>query len=308
MLIIGHRYGTEIPDGEFKGISYTEREYRYAKEHGIPILAFIEKYENMSEVKRESGSSRHSKLIEFRKDVMTHRTVDFWSSTFELREKVQDSLHKEFIRIKRPGWVRAESQTKEDASRNFYTVFDELSLLHEAMTVSDLAEKTGLSELTVRDIIKQLVADEMVEIVDAGGDERYQIPDPNAPTDGYHIFRNNSKIILKEGVWKDQKLYNGNEYNWTIKDENHTLVYNPETNDYDGDTSTEITDYAQYDDSFCMYWMDSELEYEGLEHFYVADIVAKNGICEYVNIKKLEDWLEEKEPRWLKMYRENSAD
>lgn len=41
VLIIAHRYGTIISEGPDAGISYTEKEYRYAKEKGIPILAFL---------------------------------------------------------------------------------------------------------------------------------------------------------------------------------------------------------------------------------------------------------------------------
>ncbi len=41
VLIIARRYGTIISEGPDAGISYTEKEYRYAKEKGIPILAFL---------------------------------------------------------------------------------------------------------------------------------------------------------------------------------------------------------------------------------------------------------------------------
>ena len=41
VLIVGQRYGSEIETGEDAGISYTEKEYRYAKEQKVPILAFI---------------------------------------------------------------------------------------------------------------------------------------------------------------------------------------------------------------------------------------------------------------------------
>lgn len=41
VLIVGQRYGSEIATGEGAGISYTEKEYRYAKEQKVPILAFI---------------------------------------------------------------------------------------------------------------------------------------------------------------------------------------------------------------------------------------------------------------------------
>ena len=41
VLLVAHRYGSVITEGVDAGISYTEKEYRYAKEKGIPILAFL---------------------------------------------------------------------------------------------------------------------------------------------------------------------------------------------------------------------------------------------------------------------------
>ena len=41
VLLVAHRYGSIIENGPDAGISYTEKEYRYAKEKGIPILAFF---------------------------------------------------------------------------------------------------------------------------------------------------------------------------------------------------------------------------------------------------------------------------
>ena len=37
ILILGHRYGSETKEG----ISYTEKEFEYAKEKDVPILSFI---------------------------------------------------------------------------------------------------------------------------------------------------------------------------------------------------------------------------------------------------------------------------
>ena len=41
VLILGNRYGTVIENGEDAGISYTEKEYRYALSKEIPIHAFL---------------------------------------------------------------------------------------------------------------------------------------------------------------------------------------------------------------------------------------------------------------------------
>lgn len=41
VLIIGHRYGSVIEKGEYAGISYIQKEFRYALEQKIPVLAFL---------------------------------------------------------------------------------------------------------------------------------------------------------------------------------------------------------------------------------------------------------------------------
>ena len=41
VLILGQRYGSVIESGSDAGISYTEKEFRYAREKKIPILVFI---------------------------------------------------------------------------------------------------------------------------------------------------------------------------------------------------------------------------------------------------------------------------
>lgn len=104
VLIIGYRYGSEMPDG----IGYTEREYLYAKEKGIPVIVFI-KQEGIpvKETDREISASKRKKLKNFIDKAKTGREVSWWSTKEELGQKVTVSLYKEFERVNRPGWVRA---------------------------------------------------------------------------------------------------------------------------------------------------------------------------------------------------------
>ena len=68
VLIIAHRYGTIISEGPDAGISYTEKEYRYAKEKGIPILAFL--MDDSVAVTIDKIDSEHKEeLQKFKKDV-----------------------------------------------------------------------------------------------------------------------------------------------------------------------------------------------------------------------------------------------
>lgn len=104
VLIIGYRYGSEMPDG----VGYTEREYLYAKEKGVPVIVFI-KQEGLpaKEVDIETNPSKKKKLQEFVKKTKLGREVSWWSTKEELGQKVTISLYKEFERVQRPGWLRA---------------------------------------------------------------------------------------------------------------------------------------------------------------------------------------------------------
>lgn len=109
VLIIGQRYGSVIPgDSPDAGISYTEKEFRYALEKHIPVLAFI--INDNVPVKPEFIEKDHpEKLDAFKTLVKTGRLVEWWSNPDDLAQKVTNSLYKQITRSKRPGWIRGDS-------------------------------------------------------------------------------------------------------------------------------------------------------------------------------------------------------
>lgn len=116
VLIVGHRYGTVIEAGNDAGISYTEKEFRYAREKKIPILAFLLRDE--APVKKtdvESDSQKIEKLVAFKNEVKNDRIVEWWETPDELAQKVTAALHKQMNRKKRPGWVRSDSFSIEES-------------------------------------------------------------------------------------------------------------------------------------------------------------------------------------------------
>jgi hypothetical protein len=105
VLIIGHRYGSLTDEG----ISYTEKEYRYAKEKGIPIHVFIRKDDVATKPdEREENTDSIPKLKSFREEASTGRIVDFWEDISELESKVLLSLFKAINSKKGIGWIRAD--------------------------------------------------------------------------------------------------------------------------------------------------------------------------------------------------------
>lgn len=109
VLIVGQRYGSVISEGHADaGISYTEKEFRYALEKGVPILAFL--LDDSVPVKPEYVERENpGKLAEFKDAVKTDRLVEWWKTPDELAQKVTTALYKQITRTKRPGWIRGDS-------------------------------------------------------------------------------------------------------------------------------------------------------------------------------------------------------
>lgn len=139
VLIIGKCFGSEVP-GE--GISYTQKEFRYAVEKGIPVLAFLMKDDaTVPKTFQETDKDRIKKLKDFRTEVLNHRTVDWWSNDDELAGKVIASLTRQIARKPRIGWVRASEFDIEKSHAELLDLTEKVRALEEEN--ADLRAKTG---------------------------------------------------------------------------------------------------------------------------------------------------------------------
>ena len=110
VLILGQRYGSVIESGSDAGISYTEKEFRYAREKKIPILVFI--IDDDVAIKpefMEKDPESIKKLADFKTEAKKGRTVQWWTNIDELAREVSESLHQQMDRKKRPGWIRGDA-------------------------------------------------------------------------------------------------------------------------------------------------------------------------------------------------------
>lgn len=109
VLVVAGKYGSI--SGE-TGISYTEMEYDYAKEKGIPIITFIKKdIDSLPRNKTETDPDIIEKLNRFREKISKNKMVKFWDDTKDLKYGVHDSLSKAIKIHKRVGWVRGDTTT-----------------------------------------------------------------------------------------------------------------------------------------------------------------------------------------------------
>lgn len=114
ILIIGKRYGSIIEEGNYAGMSYTEKEFTYAINKGIPVLAFlIDKSVPRTDEQRENNKKKQNKLNKFIDKVKKDRIVEWWTSTDDLVAKVVNALTKQIAKGKRLGWIRVNSNNDD---------------------------------------------------------------------------------------------------------------------------------------------------------------------------------------------------
>lgn len=104
LLVIGGRYGSTVPG---RSLSYTQREYEYAKSLNKPILAFIRNPETLLADRVEHDPDVRQRLDRFREDVKSVFGVKFWSSPDELGWQVMSALMEARERHPAEGWVKA---------------------------------------------------------------------------------------------------------------------------------------------------------------------------------------------------------
>jgi hypothetical protein len=111
ILIIAGRYGSI----DETGVSYTEKEYDYAVEKGVTILAFIHNdIDNLPAAKVDAEPAVKEHLALFKERVSKRRLVSWWSNRAELKSNIIISLSKAIGEAPAIGWVRGNTAANED--------------------------------------------------------------------------------------------------------------------------------------------------------------------------------------------------
>ncbi len=103
VVIVGGRYGSLADDK----ISFTEKEYDYAIQKKIPILAFLHARPDKIEAgKTDQDMEQARKLAAFRDKLSRGRIVDFWEAPHDLCTKVVIAIAQAINLSPGTGWVR----------------------------------------------------------------------------------------------------------------------------------------------------------------------------------------------------------
>lgn len=114
LLIIGGRYGSE----DSNGVSWTEKEYDYAIEKGIPVMVFDHKdFTQLPARRTDQDDKKRDKLLKFKKKVSKGKLIRFWTNATDLALNVATSLRIVLDLQPRIGWVRADKAISGDAQK-----------------------------------------------------------------------------------------------------------------------------------------------------------------------------------------------
>src|SRR5690606_11993305 len=108
VLLLAGRYGTVDPK---IGMSWIEREYHYANQRGLPVLAFVRDPSAIVATKMESEEEGKQRLAAFTKLIRETHLAQLWKQAEDLGALVSASLHSHIIDDEdggrqRPGWYR----------------------------------------------------------------------------------------------------------------------------------------------------------------------------------------------------------
>lgn len=154
ILVLGLRYGSKTSGG----ISFTQKEYEYALEKKIPILAFV-----MSDMVSLSKDRRDDDLTDinrFRELVLRNsKMAQFWDTKDQLIKSVSISLMKQIMQKPGVGWIRGDSANADEAlSKELSALSKENRELRER--VAELESRISLKAPEIKLDITQPVIDD----------------------------------------------------------------------------------------------------------------------------------------------------
>ena len=129
ILIIGGRYGSLDDDG----IGYTEKEYNYAIQKGIPVMAFVNAHpEKLPNEKCEQTDAGREKFKAFRNRVWKNKKlVKGYENIGDLKTYVVDAINAAIRECPGIGWVRGDSIPEMD-EQTFEKMFEKKLAEHTA--------------------------------------------------------------------------------------------------------------------------------------------------------------------------------
>lgn len=151
VLIMANRYGSVTAEN----ISYTEKEFDYARSQGIPCLGFVLDSSTPWPSNLTDTNPDQVMALNLFRDKVKQRPVSFWKNNDDLYGKCSIALMKAFVAYPREGWIRASQYSDSTLTSELTRLSAENAKLRSAAEArSDKVER----EDEIRGILKTLNA------------------------------------------------------------------------------------------------------------------------------------------------------
>lgn len=206
ILIIAGRYGSIGKNGK----SFTEMEYRYAKQRGIPILTFIHNdIGSISLDKSEKSELNRKKLESFIKYASKDKMAKYWNGKKDLAGKVSRAMISVIKRHPAVGWVRGNYAIDDTTIIKMQNLYEENLLYKEKEKNSKEKEKLKSGKDSVKiifDILEEKYPEGLLrnEIIEFTWDELFKIYGQIflEETRSYYGFDKMQKYVLYNNIVK----------------------------------------------------------------------------------------------------------
>lgn len=144
VVIVAHRYGSVVDNK-----SYTEKEYDYAEQLGVPSIAFIiDDGANWPGNKSDNDPTKKTALDQF-KEKLRNKLVGSWNNKDDLYGQVAISLMKLFNSSPRPGWVPATEVAGPEIIKELTRLSEENSKLRKELNqFQNEKDKKNMNEIS----------------------------------------------------------------------------------------------------------------------------------------------------------------
>lgn len=144
VLIVAGRYGSIE---EESGKSYTQKEFEYAVEQGVPVISFVHKHpESLPAAKYEQDPLKREKLEKF-KSFVQKRLCKMWDNADGLSSQVVLSLTYLIKTHPRTGWIKADEISSAEANKEILALRKENDELKALLAKSKEDEPEGIEKL-----------------------------------------------------------------------------------------------------------------------------------------------------------------
>lgn len=148
IIIIAGRYGSIEKES---GKSYTQKEYEYAVEQGIPVLRFVhEDIKRLTGDKLEDTDEGKRKLKAFT-DEAKKKMCKFWTTPESLAAQVVLSLTAMIKTNPRVGWIKGDVMTSEKSNSEIIRLKDENEELRAKIKKMEESAPAGIEDLSQGD-------------------------------------------------------------------------------------------------------------------------------------------------------------